>query len=90
MNIVIHKHHPADGTTLREADCYRVFIDTGATTCGELVRAKWIVDLGAGSEDDRLRVLFRNLPAGKYWVYHVRTRVVRGRSRVTWGDDAVA
>lgn len=85
MSLTIHKHLPPDGTTFREADCYRVFVDTGAATCGELVRARWVADLGAGSEDDRLRVLFKNLPAGRYWVYHLYKQVVRGRSRVTWG-----
>lgn len=85
MNLTIHRHHPTDGSTLREADCLRVFVDTGATTCGELVRAKWVADLGAGTEDDRLRVLFRRLPKGNYWVYHLYKQVVRGRSRVTWG-----
>jgi hypothetical protein len=82
--VTIHKHIPPDGSTLREADCYRVFIDTGKSMCGELVRAKWVVDLGAGSEDDKLRMLLRSLPAGDYWVYHVQKELTRGRSQVTW------
>ncbi len=84
MNVTIRKHSPPDGASFRSADCYRVFTDTGGSTCGELVRAKWVVDLGAGSEDDKLRVLFRNLPGGHYWVYHVSKGLTRGRSRVTW------
>lgn len=85
MNVTIHKHIPTDGSTLPLADCFRVFRDTGGTVCGDLVRAKWVVDLGDGTVDDKLRALLRNLPAGNYWVYHVQKGITKGRSRVSWG-----
>lgn len=83
MNVTIHKHLP-DAASFQSADCLRVFTDVGGSTCGELVRARWVVDLGAGSDDDKLSVLLRNLPAGDYWVYHVQRGLTSGRSRVTW------
>jgi len=85
MNVTIHKHIP-DAASLRSADCYRVFVDTGESVCGKLVRARWVVDLGDGTDDDRLRTLLGGLPAGKYWVYHLLKSITKGRSRVTWGE----
>ncbi len=85
MNVTIHKHSPRDGSTLREADCLRVFRDTGGTVCGDLVRARWVVDLGGGTEDDKFRALLRGLPSGNYWIYHVHKGITKGRSRVSWG-----